>query len=187
MEILAISSANPVSGAAIMFAFVLGTAPTFLGLGFVATRMRGKFQPLFATITAYLVLFLGIVSIDSALVLLDSPLAPRRVIAAVVDPYAALAPSQPQVVEGVQEIRINALNNGYAPNYWTAQSGVPIRLRMVTNQTLACTLSFMIPRLGIQQVLPVTGEIVIDIPAQPPGDLNFTCSMGMYTGLIRIS
>lgn len=39
--------------------------------------------------------------------------------------------------------------------------------------------------MGIQQILPETGETVIDIPAQPAGSLRFTCGMGMYGGAIE--
>jgi hypothetical protein len=36
------------------------------------------------------------------------------------------------------------------------------------------------------ELLPDTGKVVVDIPAQAPGTrMFFTCSMGMYTGLIE--
>jgi hypothetical protein len=35
----------------------------------------------------------------------------------------------------------------------------------------------------VEQLLPATGTVLIDIPAQQSGSvLHFTCSMGMYTG-----
>jgi uncharacterized protein len=184
MEILAISTSDPVTGAAIMFAFVLGTTPTFFVLGFLATQVRGKFQPSFVVVTALLVLFLGIVSMDSALSLVGSPLAPRHLLASLIGetpPVAAV------VVGEIQEITMSAQNTGYIPPNWTAQSGVPIRVRLVTENNLSCSRTFTIPSLGIQQVLPLTGETVIELPAQPSGDLYFSCGMGMYTGIIRVS
>jgi sulfite exporter TauE/SafE len=184
MEILAMSTSNPVTGAAIMFAFVLGTTPTFFALGFLATQVRGKFQPTFVIVTALLVLFLGVVSMDSALSLLGSPFAPRHLLAAFV---GDVPPVDAVVVGDVQEVTIHAQNTGYAPPNWNAQSGVPIRVRLVTDNNFSCTRTFTIPSLGIQQALPLTGETVIDLSAQSPGDLYFSCSMGMYTGVIRIS
>jgi uncharacterized protein len=184
MEILAISTSNPVTGAAIMFAFVLGTTPTFFVLGFLATQVRGKFQPTFVVVTALLVLFLGVVSMDSALSLLGSPLAPRHLIASLI---GEAPPVDAVLVGDVQEITISAQNTGYTPPNWTAQSGVPIRVRLVTENNLSCTRTFTIPSLGIQQALPYTGETVIELPAQPSGDVYFSCGMGMYTGIIRVS
>ena len=184
MEILAISTSNPISGAALMFAFVLGTLPTFFVLGFLATQIRGKFQPVFIMMTALLVLFLGVISIDSALSLLGSPFAPRHVLASLI---GDVPPVEAALVGGVQEVTINAQNNGYTPPNWTVQSGTPIRVRLVTNNTLGCTRTFTIPSLGIQEVLPLSGETVIDLPGQAPGNVYFSCGMGMYTGVIRIS
>ncbi|NWF67497.1 MAG: sulfite exporter TauE/SafE family protein [Chloroflexi bacterium] len=184
MAILAVSTGSALWGAAIMFAFVLGTSPTFFVLGFLATQVRGKLQPTFVMLTALLVLFLGALSVDTALSLMGSPLAPRNLIAAMI---GGPAPVQAEIVGGVQEVRINALDDGYAPPNWTAQSGQALRVRLVTHDTLSCTRIFTIPSLGIMRELPLTGEVVIDVPALPPGDLYFSCGMGMYTGVIRIS
>jgi uncharacterized protein len=190
MEVLAISSGSPILGTLIMFAFVLGTSPTFLVLGFLATRLRGKFQNLFAATAALLILFLGVISLDGALNLLGSPLTPSRLIAAVLrsdkfTPSGALTAAQ--VVDGIQEITLTVEYSGYSPDYINAQSGQPIRLRLVTNESYGCARAFTIPSLGINEILPETGETVIDLPAQPRGMLQFTCSMGMYSGVINIS
>lgn len=189
MEVLAITSGSPILGALTMFVFVLGTSPTFMVLGFLATRMRGKYQPIFAVAAALAILFLGIVSLDGGLNLLGSPLAPSRMLASLTQPRTVSASSgitQASIVDGVQELMIRAENYGYSPNYWSAQSGQPIRIRLVTNNSYGCTRAFVIPSLGIQEILPETGEQVIDLPPQQPGTLYFTCGMGMYNGAIVI-
>jgi uncharacterized protein len=61
------------------------------------------------------------------------------------------------------------------------------RIRLVTNNTFRCTCAFTIPAYNIQKLLPETGEIVIDLPALPKGDITFTCSMGMYGGVISVT
>ncbi|MBX3063336.1 MAG: sulfite exporter TauE/SafE family protein [Anaerolineae bacterium] len=189
MEVVAISSGNPLSGAAILFVFVLGTMPTFLVLGFLATRLRGKYQQLLALAAALLILFLGIVSLDGGLNLLGSPLAPSRLLASTLrfgDPTLSSTPIPAQIVGGTQELTVNAYPTQYSPSYLSAKSGQPIRLRLVTNNSYGCTRGFTIPTLGIQRLLPETGETVIDLPPQPKGNLSFTCSMGMYSGIIAI-
>jgi uncharacterized protein len=192
MEALAISSASPLLGAAIMFVFVLGTSPTFLVLGFLATRIRGKFQHIFAVATAMLILFLGVVSLDGGLNLLGSPLAPSRVVASVLQlgrpgSGASGTAVQAQMIGGIQELTINADSHRYSPNYLAAKSGQPLRLRLVTNNNYSCTRAFTIPSLSILKMLPETGETIIDLPPQQSGQLFFTCSMGMYNGTIIIS
>lgn len=185
MEVLAISSGNALTGALILFAFVLGTSPTFFVLGFLASQIRGKYQHVFATVAAFLILGLGILSLDAGLNLLGSPLAPRRIVASLFLPGGV--PSVPELVGGVQVLTINVEDRGYSPNYWNIKSGQPVRLRLITNRTFGCARAFTIPALGLEKVLPDTGETLIDIPAQAQGQLNFTCSMGMYTGTIKIS
>ncbi len=192
MEVLAISSADPLLGALIMFAFVLGTSPTFFVLGFLATRVRGRFQRAFMVASAFLIICLGIVSLNGGLNLLGSPLAPGRVLAAILQSgdtvtTGSAGPVPAKVVGGVQELTIRALDASYYPNYLTARRGQPIRLRLVTRDSFSCTRSFTIPSLNIRRLLPQTGEVVIDLPAQPQGTLFFTCGMGMYSGYIRIA
>jgi hypothetical protein len=58
-------------------------------------------------------------------------------------------------------------------------------LNLVTNQTYSCARDFVIPSLNVYQLLPDTGTVQVNIPAQPSGTrMFFTCSMGMYTGMI---
>lgn len=192
METLAISSGNPLMGALIMFAFVLGTSPTFFVLGFLVTRIRGQFQRPFTIAAAVLILLLGVVSLDGGLNLLGSPLAPSRIVAAFTRPGGFnVDTSKPPIlansVNGAQELTINVFPTAYTPNYLSARSGQPIRLRLITGNGYGCTRGFTIPSLGIQKILPDTGETVLDLPPQPRGTLFFTCVMGMYSGMIQIT
>jgi len=187
MEVLAISSGNAFIGAAVMFIFILGTSPMFFVLGFLATQIRGQLQKPFVMLAATLILILGVVSLDAGMNLLGSPLAPRRVIASLFEATGgktslALA----KEVDGVQEVTIDVVADGYAPNLIQVKRGQPIRLRLLTNQTFSCARAFTIPSLKIDQLLPETGETVIELPAQQPGSVYFTCSMGMYSGLISV-
>ena len=49
MEIIAIGTANPFYAAAIMFAFMLGTSPTFLIFGFLLNQGASWFRKYFPT------------------------------------------------------------------------------------------------------------------------------------------
>jgi plastocyanin domain-containing protein len=76
-------------------------------------------------------------------------------------------------------------NNGYFPATLHAKAGEPVSLDLVTQKTYSCARDFVIPALKIYTLLPETGRVTVDIPAQEPGTiLRFTCSMGMYTGKI---
>jgi plastocyanin domain-containing protein len=80
---------------------------------------------------------------------------------------------------------VNVENNGYAPDVVHAKAGVPVKLRLVSQNVRSCSRAFIIPALGVQEILPATGETVIEIPAQEAGSqMQFSCSMGMYGGVI---
>ena len=64
-------------------------------------------------------------------------------------------------------------------------AGQPIKLRLVSENVRSCSRAFVIPSLGVQEILPQTGEVVIEIPAQEAGtEMPFMCSMAMFTGTI---
>lgn len=186
MEVLALTSGLPLQGMLIMFAFVLGTIPTFFVLGFATTQMRGSTRQAFALIAALLVLGLGLYSVDSGLKLANAPFVPSRALASIFQPRSLDSATEAVEVDGVQELTINVLPTSYSPNFFVAEAGKPLRLWMESNGNYGCTRSFTIPSLGINTVLPETGRVPIDIPAQAAGTLNFTCGMGMYSGSIVI-
>lgn len=212
MEALAISSGSPLMGSLIMGAFVLGTSPLFFVLGYFATRLGAALHARFLKVAALAIIVLAVISINGALNLLDAPVTLNTIGAAIFNgndnpdqnpltlPAPALASSSNASTAGTasgagptniggqerQDIKINVLNAAYQPNNIQVKSGLPIRLTLVTNKTVGCTRSIFFRSLNIQKVLPVTGQTVIDIPAQKPGALRYVCGMGMYTGTISI-
>lgn len=176
---LALSTGNPVQGAMLMFAFTLGTSPIFFILAYLFTSLGSKLERGFLIVTAVLVLVLGVVSLDSGLNLMGSPVSISRLLSKSSISQAGAAPSEASTV-----VRINVENSRYNPNLVYAKAGVPIRLELVTNNTQSCTRAFTIPALDVAEILPKTGVKVIEIPPQRAGKLNFTCSMGMYSGEI---
>lgn len=185
MEVLAIGSGSAIAGALVMFAFVVGTSPTFFVLGFVATQLQAQAGRWFTRAAAALILVLAYLSFNGGLTALGSPLAPSRIVASLFpEQYGIAVPAQ--IVGGVQELRIEASGQGYVPNHFIAQTDQPIRLRLITNDTFSCSRLFTIPSLGIEKELPMSGETVVELPALPKGELYFSCSMGMFTGLIEV-
>jgi plastocyanin domain-containing protein len=95
---------------------------------------------------------------------------------------AAETPQQ-AVPEG--ELVLNVENGGYFPTTLKAPADKSFTLNLVTNKTYSCARDFVIPALDYYELLPDTGVVKVNIPAQEKGsELFFTCSMGMYTGQI---
>ena len=92
---------------------------------------------------------------------------------------AQLGRNGDQVVEVV-------VDRGYHPATIVARAGLPLRLVFRRDDDDACTerVVFSAPRLD--RHLASTGTTTIDLPAQPPGEIRFTCGMGRYRGRIAI-
>jgi sulfite exporter TauE/SafE len=185
MMAVAIASGSALQGAMLMFAFILGTSPVFFGVAYLAMKLGAKLEKWFLRFVAVVLLVLGMVSVNSGLTLMGSPLSLTNIIqtagAAQPGPVAgALLPPSDGII-----LYLSAGNGGYSPRVLHAQADSPITLNLVTNQTYSCSRSFVIPSLGVEQLLPTTGTESISIPAQVSGTImRFSCSMGMYTGEI---
>ncbi len=81
------------------------------------------------------------------------------------------------------EVTVHA---GYHPGAIIARAGLPLRLVFRRDDDDACTerVVFSAPRLDRR--LAPTGTTTIDLPAQPPGEIRFTCGMGRYRGHIGL-
>jgi plastocyanin domain-containing protein len=76
---------------------------------------------------------------------------------------------------------ISVSENGYSPAVLHLPANQPVSLEWVTDKTRACSRSVVVPDLNYQKILPVTGKVRFDIPAQAQGTvIRYTCSMGMY-------
>jgi uncharacterized protein len=180
MMAVALATGNPLEGAMLMFAFILGTSPVFFALAYLTMKIGARLEKWFMRFVAVVVLVLGLLSVNSGLNLLGSPLAFPRL-------TANLVATQPAPIQTTSDgvLVLNAENNGYSPGRINAPAGVALTLNVITQDTFSCARAFMIPALDVEVLLPQTGVVPVAIPAQAAGTvLPFTCSMGMYTGEI---
>ncbi|MDO8507442.1 MAG: sulfite exporter TauE/SafE family protein [bacterium] len=191
MMLLAISSGSGISGAAIMFSFVLGTSPLFFILGYTASTLTEKWSAIFQKVVAVLVLFVAVFTILTGTTLAgislslkndDSSVAPCQGSNCPTSEGGNSSDSSAQTVNGVQEVTINLTDNGYQPDSIKLKKGVPTKVTLKTSGTLGCIRAFVVPSLNIQKVLPKTGTDSFEFTPDKTGTINFTCSMGMYKG-----
>ncbi len=185
MMAVAVGSGSALQGAALMFAFVIGTSPVFFTIAYLAMRLGAQLEKWFMRFVAVVLLILGLVSINSGLTLMGSPFSITGLsqAARTIQTSNQELSATPRV-----ELTLNARNNGYSPQRLAARAGEPILLNVVTVDTFSCARDFVIPAIGFETLLPQSGSVQVNIPAQPAGTvLRFTCSMGMYTGVIEFS
>lgn len=85
----------------------------------------------------------------------------------------------------VQSLEVIA-EKGYRPALLAARAGVPIRVTFQRNETSGCSKEVVFPALGIRRQLPTGERVTIEIPAQGPGIVPFTCGMSMLRGAIDV-
>jgi len=76
-------------------------------------------------------------------------------------------------------------NRGYSPNKFSLKKGVPVKWIIDAQAPYSCASSLIVPKLGIQENLKA-GENIIEFTPTEIGQLPFSCSMGMYTGVFNI-
>jgi sulfite exporter TauE/SafE len=186
MMAAALGTGSAAMGAALMFAFTLGTMPVFFLIAYLTTELGARFEMFFMRFVAVLVLILGLVTLESGLNLLGSPLSVQNMTRGLFPSRAASAAETESALPAEDgELILQVENDGYFPQTLKAPAGQAVKLSLVTNQTYSCSRDFVIPALDFYQLLPDTGTVQVNIPAQEKGSkLFFTCSMGMYTGQI---
>jgi uncharacterized protein len=186
MMATALGTGSIVMGAALMFAFTLGTSPVFFIVAYLTTELGAKLEKFFMRFVAIAVLILGFVTLDSGLNLVGSRFSlqnmTRNLFPSENVSYVQADAAQTSA-DG--ELLLYVQNSGYFPRTLKAPANKDLTLNLLTDQTYSCARDFVIPKLNFYKLLPDTGVVQVDIPPQKAGStMFFTCSMGMYTGQI---
>lgn len=182
MQLYAMSSGNPISGALIMGVFAIGTAPGLLGIGGLTSVLRGVFAQKFFKFAGVVVVALSLFNMNNAMNLIGwNPsflLSARNNVLAVNDAAA--------VRDGnVQVVRMTQNSSGYEPNSFTVTKGVPVRWIINSVDQYTCAASIVSSAIGVRKNLQA-GENIIEFTPQQTGTVPFSCSMGMYRGQFTV-
>jgi uncharacterized protein len=195
MMAAALATGSALASAAMMFAFTLGTSVLFFVVAYFTTQLGARLEKYFMTFVAVVVLIFGLITVNSGLNLMGSPLSyeniTRSLFSVAETPAVAGSGSPAETGDEASastddgRLLIQATNRGYTPDLQHARAGQAYTLSIVTENTVSCARDFVIPSLDYYVLLPTTGEETVEIPPQEPGSvLRYTCSMGMYTGQI---
>jgi uncharacterized protein len=185
MMALSIASGDPFTGAAILFAFVLGTSPIFFLLGYFASKATQAAKIGLTKFAAIILFTLAVFNLNNAVALSGSPFTLDSLAKNTwcVFIYCSEKLVQPPTNEA--EIAINAA--GYTPGNLSVNAGEEVTLHLTNKDSTNCAQSFTIPRLGVRQIVPPgTSQTIRFTAPEEPGELAFMCSMGMYKGKINV-
>ena len=162
-----------------MFTFALGTLPSLIGLSTISSLSRGAFSRLFLRFSGALVLILALSNLNSGLALTGFNFS------SIFQGSPAAVGSAPTIINGVQEIAMKVTRAGYEPNNLTIKAGVPVKWMIDGAGAAGCTSQIVIPDLNITKSLS-QGINEVNFTAPNPGQLAFSCSMGMVRGSFTV-
>lgn len=176
LQLYALTTHSFWTSAELLLAFSLGTAPALLALGYASSSVKGKAGQWFFKFSGALVIVLGVWNIQNGLA-----------IAGFAPTGAAPASASTEVTaeNGVQVVQMKIGLQGYEPDHFTLKAGVPVRWEVQGNNSMGCASVLISRQLGIQKYL-TSGLNVLSFTPQYPGEIAFSCSMGMYRGSFTV-
>ncbi len=191
MEVLAMSTGSPLSGALILFAFVLGTSPVFGVIGVATAKLSEVFQDRFLKVAAGALIVMSLISLNGILVVLNSPITFATLTHPITyffsdERFQVATPGSVPIQNGMQSVSIQVTDKGYTPNYFQVKTGIPVQLTVSTHNTYSCASTFLMKSFGVSfQLAPTDSRTIVFTPTQP-GKYAFNCSMGMYRGVMEV-
>jgi sulfite exporter TauE/SafE/copper chaperone CopZ len=174
IQLYALSSGNFLSGGITMAVFAIGTSIGLIGLGGLVAMIKGKNYSLFLKISGAIIIIFGLFNFNNA----------YKVLLLHTESQAINKTTSSQVSE-VQIIKMTQNNSGYSPNNFQIEANRPVRWIINSTSPYSCASSLIVPSLKINQQLK-KGENIIEFMAPANGKIKFSCSMGMYNGVINI-
>jgi plastocyanin domain-containing protein len=84
-----------------------------------------------------------------------------------------------------QVIKMNAAG-GYQPNHFIVRAGVPVRWEVSATAAGGCANVLVSRQLKLQKFLN-PGVNIIEFTTAQAGEIQFSCSMGMYRGSFTVT
>ncbi len=97
---------------------------------------------------------------------------------------ASATASAPQLERGA--LRIEVTSSGYTPSRLVVKAGETVELVFHRGDDRNCARTVVFPKLGITRELPAGETVTITFTPKEPGEISFTCGMGMFGGTVVV-
>jgi sulfite exporter TauE/SafE/copper chaperone CopZ len=182
VQMYALGLADPVKSATLMMTFALGTVPALLAIGFLSSFTRSVYYPLFAKVMGIVIVFIGVGYLLTFASLRGVDIAKFMNQTS----QKTVAFTQPiEQKDGYQIIRMSVDNKGYSPREFTVKEGQEVKWIVNGKTNFGCQTVLTAPQLGVSKYIQL-GDNVITFTPKQSGDINFSCEMGMYQGVIHV-
>jgi sulfite exporter TauE/SafE/copper chaperone CopZ len=181
MYLLAAGSGSPLWGASALFAFGLGTLPPLLGFGAVASYLSNSFKRSLVKFSGVFVIILGLLMANNGLTLAGSNYSLTALQTSVSPTNLTNATANINLSGGYQIIRMNVTSNGWEPNSFVLQKGVPVKWIINGIEINGCNNRIIVRDYGLD--FPInSGEQTIEFTPAKEGVVRWSCWMGMIPG-----
>ena len=186
MQLLAVSTGNPLEAAIIMGAFAIGTAPGLLSLGGLTSIVKGAFAQRFFRIVGVVVVAMAFLNFSNGLNLAGIQLSLENILPATTQGSNAAESSS----EG--SVMLNTtykLQSDITPSIFTAKVGQKTTLLVdVLENGSGCMSTIMIIGLDdTPQYLKKGKKLELTFTAKKPGTYTIACAMGIPRGSITVT
>lgn len=183
MQLYALSTGDPFKGAMSMMIFSLGTVPLMFGLGALSTILTKKFTHRMMTVSAGLVVILGIFMFSNGIAL--SGFSVPFTSTALTKSGSSANVATAEIKDGVQVVKTTLSSGRYEPI--NVQAGIPVKwtIRAAPDTINGCNNRIIIPEYNIEKKLE-PGDNIIEFTAKESGTIPFSCWMGMIRGQISV-
>ncbi|OGO77909.1 MAG: heavy metal transport/detoxification protein [Clostridiales bacterium GWB2_37_7] len=184
MQLFALGTGSAGKGALAMFAFSIGTVPLMLTFGAVSGLLSKGYTKKILKFSGVLIIVLGLIMGNRGLALAGININPITPIAdnsgTSSNTYVAKATLQ----DGIQVINMTADNNGYTPNTFYVQKGTPVKWVIDGKEMNSCNNALVARDLNLEWKIKKGKNIKEFTPGNK--DINFSCWMGMISGVIKV-
>ncbi|KMT23245.1 sulfite exporter TauE/SafE family protein [Clostridium cylindrosporum] len=192
MQLFALGTGSALKGAIAMFVFSLGTVPLMLTFGALSGILAKGYTKKILKLSGVLIIVLGLIMGNRGFALAGINVNPLTAVASTTKSLLGINPStsdnanvaKATLQDGVQIITMTANNNGYTPNAFYVQKGIPVKWIINGEELNSCNNALVAQAIN-KELKIKKGENIIEFT---PGDkdINFSCWMGMISGVIKV-
>jgi len=192
--IYAAGTGSFVQGATAAAVFGLGTLPVLFGFGMITTMISSQMTRKILKYSGIVVLILGLIMLNRGLSLTGSGYDFNTLASGFSAKSGGIgspaesttSPANGIVIkDGYQEIKMEVNSNGFVPNRFVLQKGVPVKWIIDGKELNGCNRAIQVPSLGLKfDVKP--GLQTIEFTPITTGNIAWSCWMGMIPGLFVV-
>lgn len=192
MQLFALGTGSAFKGALSMFMFSVGTVPLMLTFGAVSGLLSKGYTQKILKFSGVLIIVLGLVMGNRGLALAGININPLTALATTSKDLLGKTSnnssnanvSKATLKDGIQIINMTADNNGYTPNAFYVQKGIPVKWIIDGKELNSCNNAIVAQSLNLEKKLNKGENIIEFTPVDK--DINFSCWMGMILGVIKV-